>query len=310
MGVFINGGNDGFRRYATREYVDKTNLIAYINSTIGTDIMLTCVTRPRRFGKTAAAQMLYAYYDKSSDSRELFAPYKIASDPSFGQHLNKYPAIYIDVTDFTTRYAGREDKVDLMQREIMEDIAEDYPDIEAKDNDDLMALLLRIAMRTGEKFVMIIDEWDAICREAADKPSLMDKYVNFLRRMFKGGNTAKVFACVYMTGILPIKRYGTQSALNDFQEFSMTKPRQLAGLFGFTEIEVRHLCDKYGMDYEEMKGWYDGYRFGPNHPSVFNPNSVMIACSSHEYGNYGSRESSRGREGSRCPQSQPDEGQG
>ena len=178
MGVFINGGNDGFRRYATREYVDKTNLIAYINSTIGTDIMLTCVTRPRRFGKTAAAQMLYAYYDKSSDSRELFAPYKIASDPSFGQHLNKYPAIYIDVTDFTTRYAGREDIVDLMQREIMEDIAEDYPDIEAKDNDDLMALLLRIAMRTGEKFVMIIDEWDAICREASDKPSLMDKYVN------------------------------------------------------------------------------------------------------------------------------------
>ena len=158
MGKFINGGNDGFRRYATREYVDKTNLIAYINSTIGTDIMLTCVTRPRRFGKTAAAQMLYAYYDKSSDSRELFAPYKIASDPSFGQHLNKYPAIYIDVTDFTTRYAGREDIVDLMQREIMEDIAEDYPDIEAKDNDDLMALLLRIAMRTGEKFVMIIDE--------------------------------------------------------------------------------------------------------------------------------------------------------
>ena len=291
MGIFINGGNDGFRRYANGEYVDKTDLISYINSTISKPTMLTCVTRPRRFGKTAAAQMLYAYYDKSSDSRELFSKYNISQDKTFEEHLNNYPAIYLDVTDFTTRYAGREDIVDLMQKEIMEDIAEDYPDIEVKDNDDLMALLLRITMKKGETFVMIIDEWDAICREAADKPSLMDKYVNFLRRMFKGGNTAKVFACVYMTGILPIKRYGTQSALNDFQEFSMTKPRQLAGLFGFTEAEVRHLCDKYGMDYEEMKGWYDGYRFGPNHPSVFNPNSVMIACSSHEYGNYWGRTS-------------------
>ena len=286
MGVFINRDNDGFRRYANGEYVDKTDLISYINSTISKPMMLTCVTRPRRFGKTAAAQMLYAYYDKSSDSRELFAPYKIAADPSFGQHLNKYPAIYLDVTDFTTRYAGREDIVDLMQKEIMEDIAEDYPDIEVKDNDDLMALLLRITMKKGENFVMIIDEWDAICREAADKPRLMDKYVNFLRRMFKGGNTAKVFACVYMTGILPIKRYGTQSALNDFQEFSMANPRQLAGLFGFTEAEVRYLCDKYGMDYEDMKGWYDGYNFGAGLQSVFNPNSVMIACTSHVYDNY------------------------
>ena len=291
MGVFINGGNDGFRRYAAREYVDKTDLIAYVNSTIGTDIMFTCVTRPRRFGKTAAAQMLYAYYDKSSDSRELFAPYKIASDPSYNQHLNKYPAIYLDVTDFTTRYAGRDDIVDLMQKEMMEDIAEDYPDTEVKDNDDLMALLLRIAKKKGEKFVMVIDEWDAICREAADKPSQMDKYVNFLRRMFKGGNTAKVFACVYMTGILPIKRYGTQSALNDFKEFSMTKADILAGFIGFTEPEVKSLCKKYNMDYEEMKGWYDGYSFGPDFPAVFNPNSVMEACNRHAYGNYWGRTS-------------------
>ncbi len=291
MGIYINRGNDGFKRYANDEYVDKTELISYVNSTIGRATMLTCVSRPRRFGKSIAAQMLYAYYDKSCDSRELFSKYKISQDKSFEQHLNKYPAIYLDITDFTTRYEGRDDIVDLMQKEIMEDIAEDYPDIVVKDNDDLMALLLRIAMKKGENFVMIIDEWDAICREAADKPSLMDKYVNFLRRMFKGGNTAKVFACVYMTGILPIKRHGTQSALNDFKEFSMTNADILAGFIGFTEPEVKSLCKKYNMDYEDMKGWYDGYSFGPDYPAVFNPNSVMEACNRHAYGNYWGRTS-------------------
>ena len=292
MGKFINGGNDGFRRYAAREYVDKTDLIAYVNSTIGTDIMLTCVTRPRRFGKTAAAQMLYAYYDKSSDSRELFAPYKIAADPSFGQHLNKYPAIYLDVTDFTTQYGGRDDIVGMIQAAIIKDLRKAYPEVELDDDADLMDVLIDINMATGEKFVMVVDEWDAICREATDKPSLMDRYVNFLRRMFKGGNTAKVFACVYMTGILPIKRYGTQSALNNFQEYSMTDADMLAGYIGFTESEVKSLCSKYNMDYEEMKNWYDGYSFPPDYPSVFNPNSVMQACERHTYKNYWGKTSS------------------
>ena len=138
MGVFINRDNDGFRRYANGEYVDKTSLISYINSTISKPTMLTCVTRPRRFGKTAAAQMLYAYYDKSSDSRELFAPYKIANDTSFGLHLNKYPAIFLDVTFFTTRYAGREDIVDLMQTAIIKDLKKAYPEMEVDDDADLM----------------------------------------------------------------------------------------------------------------------------------------------------------------------------
>ena len=291
MGRHINRGNDGFRRYTKNEYVDKTGLIAYINSTIGADSMLTCVSRPRRFGKSMAAQMLYAYYDHSCDSRELFAPYKIADDPSFSVYLNKYPAIYIDITDFTTRFAGREDIVDLMQERILKDLTKAYPDIPVEEGSDLMDYLLDIAVDTGEKFVMIIDEWDALCRESADKPQLMDSYVNLLRRLFKGSDTARVFACVYMTGILPIKRYGTQSALNDFREFSMSSPRQLADYFGFTEQEVRQLCAKYALNYADMKGWYDGYSFGAAYPSVFNPNSVMAACRSGSYENYWGRTS-------------------
>ena len=290
MGIFINRGNAAFRQYTNGEYVDKTDLIAYVNTTVDTADKLTCVSRPRRFGKSMAAQMIYAYYDKSCDSHDLFSRFKISRDESFEKHLNKYPAIYIDITDFTTRYAGKDNIVGLMQAAVIKDILKAYPNVEADEDDDLMDVLLNVNIATGEKFVMVIDEWDALCREAVNKPKLMDDYVNLLRRLFRG-NTATVFACVYMTGILPIKRYGTQSALNDFREFSMASPRQLAGYSGFTEDEVHTLCDKYGMDYAEMKGWYDGYSFGPDYPSVFNPNSVMQACRSRFYDNYWGRTS-------------------
>ena len=297
MGRYINRGETAFRQYTNGEYVDKTAMIAYINSTIDTADKLTCVSRPRRFGKSMAAQMLYAYYDKSCDSRELFAKYKIAEDASFGKHLNKYPAIYIDVTDFTTKYSGRDDLVEMMQQRIVKDIAKAYPDIVPEEGCDLMDYLVDIFMETGEKFMMVIDEWDAICREAANKPRLMDSYVNLLRRLFKGGDTARIFACVYMTGILPIKRYGTQSALNDFREYSMTEPKALAEYFGFTSEEVQALCTKYHMDFDEVKGWYDGYHFSVMRPvgvpdpqqvevSMFNPNSVMQAMSCHICDNY------------------------
>ena len=122
MGKYINRGVEGFKRFATNDYVDKTGLISYVNSTIGTSSMLTCVSRPRRFGKTAAAQMLYAYYDKSCDSRELFSKFKIVDDPTFEQQLNKFSAIYLDITNFTTRYSGREDIVDLIQKSVIKDI--------------------------------------------------------------------------------------------------------------------------------------------------------------------------------------------
>ena len=286
MGIYINRGSVGFQDYTNGEYVDKTGMIEFVNSTINTPEKLMCVTRPRRFGKSAAAQMLNAYYDRSSDSRQLFERFEVAKSPTFEQHLNKYPTIFIDVTGFTTMFKGRADIVDVMQKIIMKDIAKTYPDIEIEEYDDLMALLLKIAMATGEKFVMIIDEWDAICREAEDKPQLMDNYVNLLRRLFKSNDTPRVFALVYMTGILPIKRYGTQSALNDFREYSMTDPGPLAPYFGFTQDEVKMLCEKYGMDYDEMKGWYDGYSFGEECPSVFNPNSVMTACNRRKFGSY------------------------
>ena len=275
MGIYINTGNEGFVSARNSEYVDKSGLIKVINSTLNTKRRFNCVTRCRRFGKSMAAEMLCAYYDHSCDSHSLFADLEIAKDPTFEQHLNKYPVIYVDMSDFVTRYKD-DDIVASIQKDIMADVHETYPEVPILADDDLMQLLIRIVSTTKQPFIFIIDEWDAICREFNDGTKAMDNYVNWLRRMFKGGNSSRVFVCAYMTGILPIKKYKTESALNNFIEYSMVEPRKLAQYFGFTKAEVKMLAEKYDVSFEELIQWYDGYQIG-DEPSMFNPNSVMQA---------------------------------
>ena len=275
MGKYINIGNAGFQSVRNSEYVDKSGLIAVINNTIDSEQRFSCVSRCRRFGKSMAAMMLTAYYDHSCDSRSLFADLKIASDPSFEDYLNKYPVIYLDMTAFVTRYHD-ERIIDYIERELKEDVLAAYPEIKADESADLMDLLLQINKTTGERFVFIIDEWDAICREFKPGTPAMDRYVSWLRRMFKAVTGKYVFAFVYMTGILPIKKYKTESALNNFCEYSMVSPGNLAQFFGFTLDETKALAEKYGMNFDELEKWYDGYQIGPQ-PSMFNPNSVIQA---------------------------------
>ena len=275
MGIYINIGNAGFQSARNGEYVDKSLLIPVVSRTLDTEFRFSCVTRCRRFGKSMAAKMLNAYYDRSCDSRKLFEDLQVAKDPSFEKHLNKYPVLYLDMSDFVTRFKY-ESVVSKLNEEIIADINDAYPDVPAMANDDLMACLIRIAQEKGDRFFFIIDEWDAICREFKAGSKAMDSYVNWLRRMFKGGNTLNVFVGVYMTGILPIKKYKTESALNNFIEYSMVTPRNMASYYGFTKDEVRTLAHHFGMDFDELEKWYDGYQIG-NEMSMFNPNSVMQA---------------------------------
>ena len=273
--MYINVGNAGFRSARNGEYVDKSGLIAVVNRTLFTERRFSCVTRSRRFGKSMAAKMLCAYYDKSCDSRELFKDLEISADAGFEEHLNKYPVIFLDISDFITRFDG-DTIVSEMDRRIKENVSEAYPDIAVEESDDLMDYLCRIVASTGQSFIFIIDEWDSICREFEPGTKAMDNYVNWLRRMFKGGQSSQVFAGVYLTGILPIKKYNTQSALNNFVEYSMVEPRSMGRYFGFTKEEVRALADKHSVDFDELEKWYDGYQIG-DEPSIFNPNSVMMA---------------------------------
>ena len=275
MGTYINIGNAGFQRARNSEYVDKSGLIRIINSTLFTERCFSCVTRCRRFGKSMAAKMLYAYYDHSCDSRALFADLEIAGDPSFEKHLNKYPAIYLDMTDFVSQNKS-DDIVERIDATLLADVSKAYPDVAVEENDGLMDYLLRVSIEKQEQFVFIIDEWDAICREFSPGTKAMDAYVSWLRRMFKSQQAMRVFAGAYMTGILPVKKYKTESALNNFIEYSMVDPGQLGKYFGFTKMEVLSLAEKHGIDFDELEKWYDGYEIG-DELSMFNPNSVMQA---------------------------------
>ncbi len=151
-----------------------------------------------------------------------------------------------------------------------------FPETRRKERDDLMSLLYRISEHTGERFVMIVDEWDAILREMGTDESIATAYVDLLRRLFKGSGSDTVFAGAYLTGILPIKKYNTESALNNFNEYSMIDPAHLASCYGFTEEEVRTLAKRYGVSMENLKLWYDGYNIG-REKSIYNPYSVMKA---------------------------------
>ena len=284
MGNYLNVGNDGFRSMTNGIYVDKTELIAFINQTLGTTDRLTCVSRPRRFGKSYAAQMLCAYYDRSCDSEGLFEGYRIAGDPSFRKHLNQYDVIYLDITWFISIVDHIRDTVSYLQEKVMEELYLAYP--EAKGERTLPETLARINGMTGRKFIVIIDEWDALFREAKEDHTLQEEYIRLLRGLFKSsGLTDRMIAGAYMTGILPIKKYGTQSAITDFREYTMIAPKRLAEYVGFTEPEVRELCQRYHMDFAEAKRWYDGYSFS-RIQSVYSPNSVIEAIKNEEFGDY------------------------
>lgn len=284
MGMYLNPGNSGFETIRNSRYVDKSSLIGLINETIGTTQKLTCISRPRRFGKTFAAKMLCAYYDRTCDSSMLFDDLEIAvnekTNHSYRQHLNQYNVIYLDMTNVMGE-AGKEDIVSFIRRRLTKELQAEYPQIKA--DESLSATLLSAVALTECKFIMIIDEWDAPIREM---PQMEKAYLHFLRTLFKSsGTTDRIFAAAYMTGILPIKKDGSQSAISDFQEYSIICPMEYARYVGFTQEEVRKLCVEYERDFPVMKQWYDGYAL-EGVGSIYNPNSVMKAARSNQFGSY------------------------
>lgn len=283
MGNYLNIGNDGFRTIRKGLYVDKTGLISFINSTLGTMDKLTCVSRPRRFGKSFAAKMLCAYYDKSCNSRELFDGLEISYDASFEKYLNQYDVIYLDITLFLSSVPDVREIVSCLQSKVIAELREAFP--EAKQEETLIETLVSITEATGSRFIVIIDEWDALFREAMKHTEIQKEYIQLLRSLFKSSLTDKTIEAAYMTGILPIKKYGTQSAMTDFREYTMLQPGPLAEYVGFTEAEVKVLCEKYDMDFAEAKHWYDGYSFS-RVKSVYSPNSIIMAMKMKEFSTY------------------------
>ena len=283
MGIYLNPGNNKFKRAVNSDiYVDKTGLIKYTNSIVDTLQSCVCVSRPRRFGKSMAADMLTAYYSKGCDSRELFSGLEIAKDESFEEHLNKYDTIFLNMQEFLSRSSNVKELLERVEGKVIRELKKQYPDVELYDENDLAETMQDIFAESECPFIVIIDEWDCIFREFKHDKAAQEIYLDFLRDLLKD---KEYIYLAYMTGILPIKKYGTHSALNMFDEFSMIDPGPLAEYVGFTEKEVEALCQKYQMDINEIKNWYDGYSF-EEVESVYSPKSVVSCMRLGKLGNY------------------------
>ena len=285
MGMFVNPNAAAFQCAVNSEvYIDKTGLLEYTNKVLGTNARFICNSRPRRFGKSVTVDMLTAYYSKGCDTEKMFSGLEISKCPDFYEHLNKYDVIHFDV-QWCMMDAGNADQVvEYINHGILQELKEKYGELIPDTVKTAYGAMSYIKAASGNKFVVIIDEWDVLIRDEAQNHKVQEKYIDFLRGMFKGSEPSKYIALAYLTGILPIKKLKTQSALNNFEEFTMLDAGRMAPYVGFTEEEVHDLCDRYGQIYEQVKLWYDGYSLEGY--QVYNPKAVVSLMLNGKYKSY------------------------
>ena len=289
--MFLNPDNSAFQAVLNAKiYVDKSGLLNYTNSVLASTDAFICNSRPRRFGKSITANMLTAYYSKGCDSEKMFSELEISEAEDFKKHLNKYDVIHLDIQWCMEPAGGPERIVSYISEKMIQELREYYPNILKESTTSLPEALAMINAETGNKFIIIIDEWDVLIRDEAANQKVQEEYINFLRGMFKGTEPTKYIQLAYLTGILPIKREKTQSALNNFDEFTMLSPSILAKYIGFTEDEVQKLAGEYHQNFEEVKRWYDGYLLKDY--QVYNPRAVISLMQKGEFKSYWSETAS------------------
>ncbi|MCI7321753.1 MAG: ATP-binding protein [Lachnospiraceae bacterium] len=281
MGVYFNPNNESFTKDRNYKiYVDKTGLLEYLNESLGTPKNCIALSHARRFGKSHAAGMIDAYYSLGCDSSNLFDGTKISEKKDYRKYMNQYNVIHLDISSVWDFH--KEDLIESIHERVCDDFKKEYADTLDYDK-DLFLLLQEIYDRTKIPFVIIIDEWDCVIRNSEDK-DIVHNYLQFLHSLFKSEESKAFLALAYITGILPIKKIKDESALNNFREYTMLDSYPITEYFGFTEKEVRDLCEKYDMDFETTKAWYNGYLIdGIN---MYNPNSVSIAMDRHRFDSY------------------------
>ena len=281
MGVYFNPSNASFRQARnSRIYVDKTGLIEQLNMRLSTEDKCLAVSHARRFGKSHAAGMIDAYYSLGCDSGELFDDTKIARDADYRKYMNKYNVIHLDIASFWDDF--KDDLVEKVKEYIIDDFRKSFNkniDYSKK----LSIILMSIYQKTNTPFVIIIDEWDCVIRNSDDK-ELVHKYLQFLHSLFKSEESKSFLALAYITGILPIKKIRDESALNNFSEYTMLKSKPITKYYGFTEDEVKELCERFDMDFETVRAWYNGYLIDGIH--MYNPNSVVQSMVDHDCDSY------------------------
>ena len=284
MALYLNVGNESFQESLNSLiYVDKSPLIEILNKSIKTKNKYFCLSRPRRFGKSVTAQMICSYYAKGQDCSPLFDDLKIASFDDYKKHLNQYDAISINISDEFSRASHNvKSMTDILTKSIVRELKEEYPNCVISSPEFLDLTLQEVYNYSKVPFVFVIDEWDCIMREKKEDPDSLKQYLEWLKAIFKD---KPYVGLAYMTGILPVKKYGSHSALNMFTEYSMTEPLNLGQYIGFTENEVKDICKQHDVAFNQMQQWYDGYSF-KDVPHIYNPNSVVNAATYKKFISY------------------------
>ena len=281
MGIYFNPGNASFKQARNSMiYVDKTNLLDFLNKRISTDDKCIALSHARRFGKSHAAGMIDAYYSLGSDSSKLFDDTKIASNADYKKYLNKYNVIHLDISSFWDDF--KDNIVEKIQEYILDELKKEFGD-EVDFSKKFNVVLLSVYNITNIPFIIIIDEWDCIIRNSDDE-KLVHKYLQFLHSLFKSEESKSFLALAYITGILPIKKIKDESALNNFREYTMLSSYPITEFYGFTEDEVLELCKEHNLDFDNTKAWYNGYLIDGIH--MYNPNSVSMALDRHRFDSY------------------------
>ena len=250
-------------------FVDKSDIIETINTRIKTKNRYICITKPRRFGKTSVLNMLGAYYCRTYDSKSLFDGLKIAKTAAYTAHLNKYNVVYLSMNSLPDDGNAYEDYMNLFKNAIRRDMLEAYPQLKEQEFNSLSELFTA----TDNQFIFLIDEWDYIFSHEL-YPEHHGDFLEFLRNLLKD---KPYVALVYMTGVLPIKKYSTGSALNMFDEYTMLKDRSFEEYFGFSDEEVEMLCARQTkLSLAEIRDWYNGY-ISSTGERIYNPRSVVLA---------------------------------
>ena len=283
MAEYLNCNNESFGKTLRSYFVDKSLLLKTLNGLLNTESQYVCLTRPRRFGKSVNAKMINAYYSKGCDSKDMFSKLKIANEPSFERELNKHNVISLDIVKMINSNNGTEGIIEYITSQVISELEQAFPNSFTTKN-NLFKALSEINSKTGENFIVIIDEWDVIFRDHSHDEQLEIAYVDFLRTMFKGSDSDRVIELAYITGILPIKRYNTESTLNNFREYTVLNPTPFSAFYGFTEDEVKAICKEHDLDFNETRRWYDGYVLDDLH--MYNPNSIMNLIESRRFQSY------------------------
>ncbi|MGL4850203.1 MAG: AAA family ATPase [Clostridium sp.] len=281
MNLYLNGDKpfENYRELVNEEYfVDKSEMINLVSKKISTKSKYICVTRPRRFGKTSVADMLGAYYSKAVDSREVFGGLNVSKDCNYEKHINKYNVINISFNEIPENMRTYEEYIKNIVSEVKKELIEVFETKIVNENDSLS----RMITRTGEKFIFIFDEWDYIFNNNLFKEN-QNEFLEFLRNLLKD---QPYVALCYMTGVLPIKKYSSGSALNMFDEFTMLSDLRYGEYFGFTEEEVKKLCkNEKKISFEEISDWYNGY-VNEEDERLYNPRSVVKALQNKKCKSY------------------------